>query len=227
MLRTLNTLMRGAAARQEEALTDRFAVDLLDQKVRDCETNLKAAKATLAALIQKQRTEERQLNSVRAQVKDMTQRAEEALQAGAEEMVLKAAQVIADLENELATRQQCYDSVTARVERMRLSLERAHRRVLDLRQAATLARATDQERRAQKRFSNTIIRTSDMTEAEELVERIMGASDPFEEDQILTEIDSGLTGKGARDDLAAAGFGPKLKTSADDVLARLKSKKTD
>ncbi|MEO0912223.1 MAG: PspA/IM30 family protein, partial [Pseudomonadota bacterium] len=139
MLRTLNTLMRGVAARQEEALTDRFAVDLLDQKVRECETNLKAAKATLAALISKQRTEERQLNAVKAQVSDLTQRAEEALQAGAEEMVLKAAQAIADLENEVATRQKCYDSVSARVERMKLSLERAHRRVLDLRQAATVA----------------------------------------------------------------------------------------
>lgn len=226
MLRTLNTLMRGVAARQEEALTDRFAVDLLDQKVRECETNLKAAKATLAALISKQRTEERQLNAVKAQVSDLTQRAEEALQAGAEEMVLKAAQAIADLENEVATRQKCYDSVSARVERMKLSLERAHRRVLDLRQAATVARATDRERKAQARFSNTIVRTSTVTEAEELVDRIMGQSDPFEEDQILSEIDADLSGTGARDDLAEAGFGPKLKTSADDVLARLKAKNT-
>ncbi|QHQ33993.1 PspA/IM30 family protein [Algicella marina] len=224
MFRTLNTLMRGAAARQEEALVDRFAVDLLDQKVRDCETNLRAAKATLAALISRHRTEQRQLEAVNDRLSDMTARAEEALKAGAEDLVLKAAQAIAELENERDTRQKAVESVTARVERMRDSLDRAHRRVVDLRQAAMLARATDQERKAQKRFSNTITRTSDMTEAEELVERIMGQRDPFEEDEILSEIDADLTGKTARDDLAAAGYGPKLKTSAEDVIARLKAK---
>ena len=43
-------------------------------------------------------------------------------------------------------------------------------------------------------------------------------------EEALDEIDASVAPARAAEHLAAAGFGPKLKTTADDVLARLKSK---
>ena len=51
MLRTLETLFRGASARSEERMRDAYAIELIDQKLREAEGQLRAAKATLASLI--------------------------------------------------------------------------------------------------------------------------------------------------------------------------------
>ena len=56
MFRTLATLINGANARAEDRVRDAFAIELIDQKIREAETSLKAAKATLATLIQRQQS---------------------------------------------------------------------------------------------------------------------------------------------------------------------------
>ena len=58
MLNVLKTLFLGASARAEEQLTDHFAIDLIEQKIREAEGALSLAKTTLAALIIRQRNEE-------------------------------------------------------------------------------------------------------------------------------------------------------------------------
>ena len=51
----------------------------------------------------------------------------------------------------------------------------------------------------------------------------MQQDDPFEQSEILRQIDSGLQNEDVADRLAGAGFGPSTKTTAADVLSRLKS----
>ena len=43
MLKTLNTLLMGQAARADESLKDHFALDLIDQKVREADAGLRSA----------------------------------------------------------------------------------------------------------------------------------------------------------------------------------------
>ncbi|TIU44782.1 MAG: PspA/IM30 family protein, partial [Mesorhizobium sp.] len=57
MLSLIKTLLDGASARAEDNLKDRFAIDLLAQRIRDAEAGLAAAKQTLASLIVRQRAE--------------------------------------------------------------------------------------------------------------------------------------------------------------------------
>jgi phage shock protein A len=106
---------------------------------------------------------------------------------------------------------------------MRLSVEQAHRRIVDLNQGMISARAIDASRKAQSRLNRSIGRTSSINEAEELLARINESSDPFEEAAILDEIDGQLRHEAIRDRLADAGHGPATKVRAQDVLARLKS----
>jgi len=63
-----------------------------------------------------------------------------------------------------------------------------------------------------------------VAEAEELIGRVLGRDDPFEQTQILADIDESLSHDGVTNRLADAGYGHATRSTADDVLARLKTK---
>lgn len=53
MFSTLRTLIDGTNARANDRLKDVYAVELIEQRIREAEANLSAAKVTLATLIQR------------------------------------------------------------------------------------------------------------------------------------------------------------------------------
>ena len=221
------TLMRGANARATEAATDTFAIDLINQKIREADAGLSAAKATLAALILRQRKEAQALDQLLARKRDLEARALKALDAGSEALAADAASAIADLENEEAVRRDTLKKLDDRVATLRLSVEKAHRRIIDLRSSATAAAAADMERKAQRRVNRALGATSPIHEAEALIRRVNEQEDPLAEAEMLDEIDASLSHDAVTDRLAGAGFGTARKISADDVLARLRNSKAD
>ena len=225
MFGTFKTRITGANARAEEQVRDVYAIELIDQKIREAEGSVKAAKATLASLIQRQRSEERQKGALEARIADMTIRATEALDADREDLAAEAASAIAQMENELKIRNETVDRLDQKVTLLRSSLEAGTRRIIDLIQGAIQARAVRREQQMQTRINSTIGSTSSVEEAEDLIASVLGRDDPFEQSQILDEIDNDLGHGSVADRMAASGFGPSTRTTGDDVLARLKSKK--
>ena len=223
MLSLIKTLLDGASARAEDNLKDRFAIDLLAQRIRDAEANLAAAKQTLASLIVRQRAEQASLDQLDRRIADLETRTLSALSADNQTLAEGGAAAIAELENEREVRRATVKSLGEKTLRMRMSVEQAHRRIVDLNQGMISARAIDAERKAQSRLNRSIGRTASINEAEELLARIKQSSDPFEEAGILDEIDGELRHEAIRDRLAEAGYGPATKVRAQDVLARLKS----
>ena len=150
MLSLIRTLLSGAGARAEEALKDQFAVDLLGQHIRDAEAGLAAAKQTLASIIVRQRVEHASLDQLDRRIADLETRARSALASGVEGLADAAASAIAELENEREVRRATVQSLYEKVARMRLSIEKAHRRIVSLNQGMISARAIDAERKAQR-----------------------------------------------------------------------------
>lgn len=222
MFAVIRTLFEGAGARAEEQLRDRYAVDLLEQKIRESEAALAAAKETLAALILRERNERRSLDQLKARIADLEARTKSALSAGNEDLARDAAAAIAELENERETRDKTVERLSQKAGRMRLSVERTHRRIVDLRQGMIQARAIDAEQRAQKKLNRSIGNDTSIREAQSLLDRILEREDPFEESRMLDEIDDDLEHRSVRDRLAEAGHGPRTKHTAADILARLK-----
>jgi phage shock protein A len=109
---------------------------------------------------------------------------------------------------------------------LRNSIEAGHRRIVDLKQGAIQARAVRREQAIQTKLNTTIGHTSSTEEAEELISRVMGQDDPFEQSEILREIDRDLGHETLKDRMSDQGFGPSTRTTADDVLGRLKKKKS-
>ena len=223
MFNTFRTLILGANAQAEERVRDAYSIELIEQKIREATHGLKGAKVSLAGLIQRQRSEERQVRVLEDRAADLEARAKEALAADREDLAQEAAMAIAALENELQLRHQTVRRLEARVVRLDGSVATAHRRLEDLRQGAIAARALKREQQMQVRLGHSGDGMGGaMEEAESLIQRVMGADDPFERSEILREIDKGLNHEDVADRLAAEGIGKGTKTTAADVLARLK-----
>ena len=225
MFATLRVLFDGERARAEDRLKDTYAVELIEQRIREAEANLSAAKLTLASLIQRKRSEERLAETLGRRIATLEGRAREALEAKREELAKEAAQSIADMENERQVRQNTIERLESRIGQLQGSVEAAHRRIIDLRQGAITARAVRREQAIQKRLNRTVASTSAADEAEALIKRVVDQDDPFEQSEILRGIDRQLSGQSADEKLADAGFGDPTKVTAKSVLDRLKSDK--
>ena len=223
MFRTLQTLFDGASARAEEQLRDHYSIELIDQKIREAEASLKSAKYSLASLIQRERSETRQVEALQGQVNDLSTRSVAALNEGREDLAMEAAQAIADMENELRIRRETVARLETRILKLRQSVETATRRLTDLKQGAIAARAAKKEADIQKRLGRHVSQDTAFEEAEALGARVLNRDDPFEQTQILREIDEGLSHGDMAGKLAEAGFGPATQSTAGDVLSRLKS----
>lgn len=225
MFKTLATLINGQHARTEDRVRDAFAIELIDQKIRESENSLRAAKATLASLIQRQRSENKQHESLKVRVNDLTKRAKEALDNDREDMAAEAARAIANMENELTVRSETLERLDQKVMRLRSSIESGHRRIIDLKQGAIQARAVRREQNIQVQMTKNGVQNGSVEEAEELISRVLGRDDPFERGEILADINRDLDGDGLTDRMADVGFGDATRATADDVLARLKANK--
>ena len=223
MFGTLKTLIQGQNARAEERLRAAHAVELIDQKLREAGQGVKLAKLALASLIQRQRAEARQLADLDHRLADMTQAAQQALQAGHEDLASQAAGAIATMENERSLRVETNTRLQSRVLRLQSSVQASTRRLIDLKQGAVSARALRDEQALQTRMNSTLSGPSPMAEAEELISQIMGRDDPLEQSEILSEIDRDIDHETLADQLSDKGFGPVQKFTHAAVLARLKS----
>lgn len=224
MFKTLSTLIVGANARSEDRVRDAFAIELIDQKIREADSSLRAAKSTLASLIQRQRAEDAQRSALQNRIADLTKRAKSALDEDREDLATQAAEAIAQMENELAVRTETLRRLDQKVLRLRTSIEAGHRRIIDLKQGAIQARAVRREQTVQMKMQSSNGAAS-CEEAEELINRVLGQDDPFEQAEILGQINRDLHHGGIVDTMADAGFGAATRSTADDVLNRLKSKK--
>lgn len=224
MIHLFKNLARITHLKAETALEDANAIDLIDLKIKDSEANLSSAKNTLASLIIRQRGEQKSLTRIDRQVADLEERAGQALAARKDDLARDAAEAIAELEDEAALRRQTCDGIGDRIEKIRRSIEKAHRRLVSLKQGAQAAKSVAMERKAQKSINRSIDTTTSFAEAERLISKVTNMSDPFEEGQVLEEIDEGLSRRNIKDRMAEAGFGAATKTRADDVLERLAAK---
>lgn len=223
MFKTLATLIHGQNARAEDRVRDAFAIELIDQKIRESDNSLRAAKATLASLIQRQRSEQKQHAGLRSRISDLTRRAQDALANDRDDLAAEAARAIAGMENELALRADTLQRLDQKIMRLRSSIESGHRRIIDLKQGAIQARAVRREQDIQMQMHRSGVTTSSVDEAEELIARVLGRDDPFERTEILADINRDLDGGSIADRMADAGFGNATRSTPDDVLARLKA----
>src|SRR5439155_1182216 len=228
MFKTVLTLFRGSVAAAGEELEDRSALLILDQQMRDAAAAVERSKRSLALAIAGDQQEGRRLDATNARIADLEVRTTAALDGGREDLAREAAQAIANLEADRDAAMTARTLFASEITRMKRQVANAEARIVELERGRRIARASEAVR-ALRRGGIEAARPYESTlpEAENTLKRLrerqieaQAASDA------LVELDAASGPLATAENLAEQGFGPRLKSTADDVLARLNAKRT-
>ncbi|MGX1110493.1 MULTISPECIES: PspA/IM30 family protein [Bradyrhizobium] len=227
MFKTVFTLFRGSVAAAEEELQDRTALVILDQQMRDAAAAVDRSKRTLALAIAGDQQEGRRLDATNARIADLEVRASAALEGGREDLAREAAQAIANLEAERDAAMTARALFASEITRLKRHVGNAEARIAELDRGRRLARASEAVR-SLRRSGIEAARPYESTlpEAEATLKRLRERQMEIQAaDEALIEIDAAAGPSVTAEKLAEQGFGPRMKSTADDVLARLKAKR--
>jgi phage shock protein A len=225
MIKTVLTLFRGSVAAAGEELEDRTALLILDQQMRDAAAAVDRSKRTLALAIASDQQEGRRLETTTTRIADLEVRATAALEGGREDLAREAAQAIANLEAERDAAMTARTLFAAEITRLKRHVASAEARINELDRGRRIARASEAVR-SLRRSGIEAARPYESTlpEAEATLKRLRDRQlEAHAADEALIEIDAASGPLATAEKLAEQGFGPRLKSTADDVLARLKA----
>jgi phage shock protein A len=224
MLKTFFTLIRGATAVAEEELADRSALLILDQQIRDAAGAIERGKRALAIAIAQDEAEGRRLESTLTRLADLEERATAALAAGREDLAGEAAEAIAVMEADRDAVREARDTFAAEAAHLRKSVATAGHRLADLERGRRIAQAAEAVRRL-KTGSPGGAGTAALADAERTLKRLRERQQQdAATDCALQSLDSPANSDALASRLEAAGFGPRTRTTAADVLDRLRKR---
>lgn len=227
MFKTVLTIFRGSVAAAGEDLEDRTALLILDQQMRDTAAALERSKRAVALAIAQDQQEGRRLEATETRIADLEIRAAAALDGGRDDLAREAAQAIASLEAERDAAKTARALFSAEIIRLKRYVGNAEARIGELDRGRRIARASEAVR-ALRRGGCEAARPYECTlpEAEATLKRLRDRQmEAQAADEALTELDAASGPLTVAERLAEQGFGPRIKTTADDVLARLKAKR--
>ena len=227
MFKTVLTLIRGSVAVAEEELQDRTALLVLDQQMRDAAAAVDRSKRALAIAIAQDQQEGKRLETTCARIADLEVRASAALDAGRDDLAREAAHAIANLEAERDAAKTARALFAAEIARLKRHVANAEARIGELDRGRRIARASEAVR-ALRRGGIEAARPYQCTlpEAEATLKRLRERQiEAQAADEALMALDAPTGPLSVTERLAEQGFGPRIKTTADDVLARLKAQR--
>ncbi len=226
MFKTFVTLIRGRAAAAGEEIADANALHILDQQMRDASASLERAKRALALAIAQDAQEERRLESVCAQIADLEGRVGQALDAGREALAREGAEAIARLEGERDAADTARTLFANEIGRLKAHVAQAESRLAALDRGRRVARAAEAVRGLKKgRIEAAGPFQGTLSEAEQTLQRLRERqAEAQAAEDALEAIDAASGPVSAAEKLAEAGFGPRTKTTADDVLSRIRAR---
>ena len=221
----LVTAVRGGATEVGESIVDNQALRILDQEIRDADSELHKSKTALANIMAKHRLANDKLTSLKTKVTEYEGYAMQALEKGDEALAVEIAEKIGSYQSDMLEEQTIADNYGETVTRLRSSITQAGGNLKRLRQQVDTVKATESVQRAQaavaQRYNGA---NSKMTTAMDSLERIKakqlerGAQMDAAEELSFEDSDSSLDNK-----MKAIGIKPGA-SSAQDILLKLKSK---
>lgn len=224
MLKMFLAFVRGGAAIAEERFADRNALLILDQQMRDAAAAFERAKKALAIAIAQDRQETERLATGKARIADLENRVAAALAAGDESLAREGAEAIAALEADRDAAASAQALFATEILRLRRHVAQAQARIAELDRGRRVARASEAVRQMrQGRIEPGPAHEATLAEAEQTLKRLRERQVEAEAaETALDELD-GAAAASITEKLAARGFGPRLRTTAEDVLERLRS----
>lgn len=220
MLKQLAALVRGRAYETTEAALAPHGITILRQQIRDCAAAIAAARRAVAVAIAQNGQEIEQHRRIVARIADLEGRTLAALEQDKADLAREAAETIACLEDEAAASELAQKTFHIEIDRLKRILSASEARLRDLQRGERVAAATDATQRLRTVAPSSGV--SALKDAEATLARLRrrqkeidATATAIEEMEIAN--DPGVVAER----LAEAGCGAPIRTSAEEVLARL------
>lgn len=221
MFNLILTLLRGRAHEAEQAIADRNAVPLLAQQIRDASLAIQSTRRAVAVAIAQNAQEKKQHATIVGHIANLETRTLAALQKGDTLLAREAAETIAHLETERDASTAAQAQFSAAIDKVKDTLRAAEARFHDLQRGERLARATEEVQKLGR--IHTGRRLDTLADAEQTLSRLRTRQAQNEVTAATLQELEGLAPEHVIEKLANAGCGTPLRTSADDVLSRLRN----
>jgi phage shock protein A len=225
MFKTLFTLVRGAAARAEEEVTDRSALLILDQQIRDAAAAIERGKRSLALAIAQDEAEGRRLETTLSRIADLEERTLAALNGGREDLAGEGAETIAVLEADRDAIREARATFGAEIGTLKAAVANAGHRMAELERGRRIALAAEAVRRLKTGSGSEIAGSAALAEAEGTLKRLRERqAEDVTAARAFDSLNADAAPAGVAGRLEAAGFGRRTRGTASDVLARLRQR---
>lgn len=221
------TALRGGVNELGESLLDNQALRILDQEIRDADTELRKAKESLAEILAKQKLADAEVKKHQKKITEYEQYAMQALETNNEDLAKEVAGKIANLEGLLAEAQSQAGSYACSVEHLRKAVLQTETHIKRMKQQADTVRATENVQKAQmavsRRYGDSQAKMHTALESLERIKKKQNerAARIEANDELAVQEDAD---KQLETKLRTAGIIPK-DYSAENVLERLKNKR--
>lgn len=223
MIKLIRTLIRGRVFEAEEAFIDSHAELLLAQQIRDAASAIQAARRAVAVATAQNEQEKSRHATIVGRIADLEARTLAALEKGNDALAREAAETIAHLEAERETSAAAQAQFDNAIVKLKGVVRGAETRLQELQRGERLARATGEVQKLGNLAGE--VGLSSLYEAEETLGRLRHRQEQNEiAAAVLKDMDGTKNAATIIEKLANAGCGAPLRTSADDVLARLRSR---
>ena len=219
------TAVRGGVNEAGEAIVDNQALRILDQEIRDADSDLNKSKVALTEIIAKRKLADKKVESVKSSLAEYEGYAMEALKKGDETLAVEISEKIAGLETELSGEDGLAKSFSDSEAQLRRAVSQTEGNLKRLKQQVDTVKATEKVQRAQAAVaarnsgSDSSMRSA-VDSLERLKTRQAERAAKFEAANELAESTEEVSLEAK---LKAAGI-VDGGASGSDVLARLKEK---
>jgi phage shock protein A len=223
MLKQFFALARGRAYEAAESTIDRNALAILRQQIRDCAAAIDTARKAVAIAIAQNDQETEQHKRLAARIADLETRAIAAIEQEKTVLARQAAETIALLEAERDASEQAQQAFAAEIERLKRIVQGSEIKLRELRRGERIASATDRTQRLRNGAPHSSL--SALQDAEATLVRLRTRQKDIDgAAAALDEMERSADPGALAEKLAAAGCGAPIRSTADDVLARLAAK---
>ena len=227
MLKTIVTLVRGAAFRAEEEFADRSALLILDQQIRDSAAGIERAKRALAIAIAQDEAEGKRLETTLSRIADLEERAVAALDGGSEELAAEAAEAIAVMEADRDAIREARATFAREIAGLKATVRKSGQRLAELERGRRIALAAESVRRLKTGHGARRARAArprSPTRRRPCAACASGRPKMPPPTNAYETLRREANPAGIAEKLEAAGFGKRTRPTAASVLERLKQK---
>ncbi|MFQ6370718.1 PspA/IM30 family protein [Shewanella sp. YIC-542] len=226
ILNKILTAFRGGATEIGQGIVDANATRIFEQEIRDAEKHLTKAKRELTDVMAKEMQAAREVERLKRAIAEHEGYATQALAKGNEALALEVAQKIAELEQQLEEQQTANANFSAHAVRLKDLVKKTERQLADYQRQLSMVKTTESVQKATATITDSFASSnSKLLNAKDSLERIKARQQQFDDRlKAAEELEGENSDKSLKAKLAEAGIGEQ-KSSANDILERLKAKK--